>query len=59
MMYKEERKDYVLTFYQVFMGQVLTDSYIKHNQTIEEMEQAVWAVKTDPNVTECYYEEIK
>lgn len=53
------RKNYKVTFKQRFMGEVIEDSYVKYQQTVEEMDRAIDALCSDPHVFRCWYEELE
>lgn len=52
------RKNYRVIYSQYFSGEELQDSYIKYNQTVAEMEQAITALYSDPHVFAARYEEV-
>lgn len=53
-----ERKDYILTYKQLFMENVLEDKILKFNKTVAEMDEAVEALFTDPHVFSADYVEV-
>lgn len=52
------RKNYRLIYRQKFMGKIIQDVTLKFDKTVDEMEEAVKALYSDPCVFKVWYEEM-